>query len=64
MDLRQLFEQHCKATVVNAFVATAGGRSKGYGFVDYASPTDALTAVEKMDKFAIKTKFLSVSIKV
>ncbi len=62
--LRQLFMPH--GTVLNAYVAVdkLTNRPRGFGFVDFATPAEAQTAVAALDKFAVDGKFLSVSIKV
>lgn len=62
--LRELFAP-C-GTVMNAYVVMdkVTGKTRGYGFVDFSTPNEARTAVDKMDKYPLEDKFLSVSIKV
>ena len=63
-QLHQLFVRF--GTVLNAHVAMdkQTGRSKGYGFVDFAKDEEARNAVVAMDKYQLENKFLSVSIKI
>lgn len=62
--LKSLFERY--GVVLNAFVAMdkVTNRTRGFGFVDFASPSEAQAAVEGLDKHPLEGKFLSVSIKV
>lgn len=48
-ELRQLFETY--GTVSDAVVLTERqtGRSKGFGFVEFANDTEALAAIEKLN---------------
>jgi hypothetical protein len=63
-SLRELFSE-C-GVVLNAYVAMdkLTNRTRGFGFVDFATPADAEKAIAKMDKYAIDGKFLSVTLKV
>jgi cold-inducible RNA-binding protein len=63
-SLRQLFERY--GTVFNAYVAMdkVTGRTRGFGFVDFSTPSEAQAAVRGLDKYPMEGKFLSVSIKV
>jgi hypothetical protein len=62
--LRQLFVRY--GTVLNAYVAMdkVTNRTRGFGFVDMATPQEAQAAVAGLDKYPWDSKFLSVSIKV
>ena len=62
--LRSLFMPY--GVVLNAYVAMdrVTNRTRGFGFVDFASPNEAQRAVESLDKFYWDGKYLSVSIKV
>ena len=63
-SLRNLFLPY--GTVLNAYVAVDSktNRPRGFGFVDFQSPAEAQLAVQKLDKYPIEGKFLSVSIKI
>jgi len=63
-NLRTLFQRF--GTVLNAYVAMdkATNKSRGFGFVDFSSPSEAQAAVSGLDKYPVEKKFLSVSIKV
>lgn len=62
--LRSLFMRY--GTVLNAYVAMdkVTNKTRGFGFVDFSTPTEAQAAVAGLDKYALEGKFLSVSIKV
>lgn len=62
--LRQLFMRY--GTVLNAYVAMdkVTNRTRGFGFVDFSTPSEAQAAVAGLDKYSLEGKFLSVSIKV
>lgn len=62
--LRQLFMRY--GTVLNAYVAMdkVTNRTRGFGFVDFSTPSEAQAAVAGLDKYPLEGKFLSVSIKV
>lgn len=62
--LRQLFMRY--GTVLNAYVAMdkVTNRTRGFGFVDFSTPSEAQAAVQGLDKYPLEGKFLSVSIKV
>ncbi len=61
--LKEIFAPY--GTVINVYVAKDKvNNPRGFGFVDFSSPTEALAAVHALDKFPVEDKFLSVSIKV
>lgn len=62
--LRTLFMPY--GTVLNAYVAMdkITNRTRGFGFVDFARPSEAQAAIEALDKYPLEGKFLSVSLKV
>jgi len=62
--LRSLFMRY--GTVLNAYVAMdkVTNRTRGFGFVDFSTPSEAQAAVAGLDKYPLEGKFLSVSIKV
>jgi len=62
--LRQLFMRY--GTVLNAYVAMdkITNRTRGFGFIDFSTPSEAQSAVAGLDKYPWDGKFLSVSIKV
>jgi len=62
--LRTLFTRY--GTVLNAYVAMdkVTNRTRGFGFVDFSTPSEAQAAVAALDKYPLEGKFLSVSIKV
>ncbi len=62
--LLQLFVRY--GTVINAYVAMdkVTNRTRGFGFVDFSTPSEAQAAVTGLDKYPLEGKFLSVSIKV
>lgn len=62
--LRSLFMRY--GTVLNAYVAMdkVTNRTRGFGFVDFSTPSEAQAAVQGLDKYPLEGKFLSVSIKV
>jgi len=61
-DLRDIFSQ--AGSVVSARIVTDRytGRSKGFGFVDMASSSDALAAIDKFDGAEFNGRPITVSI--
>lgn len=60
-ELRQLFEM-C-GTVSDAVVLTEKqtGRSKGFGFVEFANDKEALSAIEKYNGFELRGRKIVVN---
>ena len=63
-SLRQMFMRY--GTVLNAYVAMdkITSKTRGFGFVDFSTPSEAQAAVAGLDKYPWEGKYLSVSIKV
>jgi hypothetical protein len=63
-SLRSLFVGF--GTVLSAYVSMdkVTNRPRGFGFVDFSTPGEALAAVRALDKFPLEGKRLSVSIKI
>ncbi len=61
--LRDLFMPY--GVVLNSYIIInkLTGKTRGYGFVDFAQPSEAQKAVQMLDKLPRQGKFLSVSIK-
>jgi len=59
-ELRAAFEAVGKVTGAN--IITRGRRSRGYGFVDFATNEDALKAVEQMSKKEIAARQINVEL--
>jgi len=61
--LKNIFAPY--GTILNVYVAKdKANNPRGFGFVDFSSPTEALAAVHALDKSPVEDKFLSVTIKV
>jgi len=59
-ELRAAFDAVGKVT--NANIITRGRRSRGYGFVDFATNEDAVKAVEQMSKKEIAARQINVEL--
>eukprot|EP01133_Synstelium_polycarpum_P013674 gene13674-16102_t len=57
-DLFNLFQPHGSIVNIKVMVNTKTGSSLGYGFVRYADPSDALEAINKMNRLQIGYKTL------
>lgn len=52
-DLYLLFRRFGTLLSVHIMVCRQTGLSRGYGFISYASPADAATAIAQMDGFRV-----------
>lgn len=60
-DLQQAFEAFGEVTSVNIIMDKFGGGSKGFGFVEMSSKTEAQSAIEGLNGKDIKGKPLTVN---
>lgn len=60
-DLYLLFRRHGDILSVHIMVNKVTGLSKGYGFVSFANPTDAQTAIESLDGFRVSYIVIGIS---
>jgi len=61
-SLKILFEKFGVVTSVRVITDRVTGRNRGFGFVDMSQETEALVAVEALNKKEIEGRALSVSI--
>lgn len=60
-DLQQAFEAFGEVTSVNIIMDKFGGGSKGFGFVEMPSKTEAQSAIEGLNGKEINGKALTVN---
>lgn len=61
-ELRDLFSQYGNIEEIKLIIDFNTGRSKGFGFITYASNQDCETAVEKANGFELGGRKLKVNI--
>jgi len=61
-DLRKLFEPFGQVSSAKVITDRETGRSRGFGFVEMASSTDANQAMTKLNGKEIEGRFISVSV--
>jgi len=61
-DLRKLFEPFGQVSSAKVITDRETGRSRGFGFVEMASSTEADQAMTKLNGKEIEGKFISVTI--
>ena len=61
-DLRKLFETFGQVSSAKVITDRETGRSRGFGFVEMASSTEADQAMSKLNGKEIEGKFISVTV--
>lgn len=61
-ELRDLFSQYGNIEDIKLIIDFSTGRSKGFGFVTYASPKECEIAVEKANNFELGGRKLKVNV--
>ena len=61
-DLRELFLQAGTVTSVNLMIDKITGKSRGFAFVEFASPEEAAKAVEQFHNKEFQGRALTVNI--
>lgn len=61
-DLETLFAEHGSVTEALVVTDQYSGVSRGYGFVEMATPNDAKTAIGALDGYAMGGRELTVAI--
>ena len=61
-DLRKLFEEFGAVSSAKVIIDRETGKSRGFGFVEMASNTDADKAISSLNGKEIEGRFLSVTI--
>jgi len=61
-DLRKLFEAFGEVSSAKVITDRESGRSRGFGFVEMSSSTDATTAMNKLNGKEIEGRMISVSV--
>jgi RNA recognition motif-containing protein len=60
-DLRRAFEAFCTVTDAKVISDRDTGRSRGFGFVTLADPSEVRSAIEQMDGFMLDGRNLRVN---
>lgn len=60
-DLRQAFAAHGTPTSVTIIVDRDSGRSKGFGFVEFASPEEAKKAIDALNGTELQGRKITVA---
>ena len=60
-QLRELFSQYGDVTSANVISDRESGRSKGFGFVEFATEDEAKAAVEALHEFEFEGRRLTVN---
>jgi RNA recognition motif-containing protein len=60
-DLRRAFEAFCTVTDAKVISDRDTGRSRGFGFVTLADPSELRSAIEQMDGFMLDGRNLRVN---
>ena len=61
-DLRKLFEQFGQVSSAKVITDRETGRSRGFGFVEMASNTEATSAMDKLNGKEIEGRSISVTV--
>jgi RNA recognition motif-containing protein len=61
-DLRKLFEAFGQVSSAKVITDRETGRSRGFGFVEMASSTEATAAMNKLNGKEIEGRMISVSV--
>ena len=61
-QLGELFAQHGEVTSARVVTDRDSGRSRGFGFVEFANDEQAKAAVEAMDGATVEGRTIAVSI--
>jgi cold-inducible RNA-binding protein len=61
-DLRELFSQAGAVTSVNLMIDKVTGKSRGFAFVEFATPEEAAKAVEQFHNKEFQGRALTVNI--
>lgn len=61
-DLKKLFEAFGEVTSAKVITDRETGRSRGFGFVEMSSSTEANTAMSKLNGKEIEGRMISVSV--
>jgi RNA recognition motif-containing protein len=61
-DLRKLFEAFGQVSSAKVIADRETGRSRGFGFVEMASNTEANQAMDKLNGKEIEGRFISVTV--
>ena len=60
-ELRTLFEEHGEVSSANVIIDRQTGRSKGFGFVEMPTDSEAENAIEALNESAIKGRNIKVN---
>ena len=60
-ELRSLFEEHGEVSSANVIIDRQTGRSKGFGFVEMPTDSEAENAIEALNESAIKGRNIKVN---
>ena len=60
-DLRALFEEHGEVKSANVIIDRQTGRSKGFGFVEMPTESQAEAAINALNETAIKGRNIKVN---
>ena len=61
-DLEHMFKEHGEVKSANVITDRDSGRSRGFGFVEMGSATDASTAIEALNGKSIDGRDLTVNL--
>jgi len=61
-DLKQLFEEYGEISSARVITDKYTGKSRGFGFVEMNSDSDAKKAIEELDKAEYDGKVITVSV--
>lgn len=61
-DLKALFAQHGEVKEATVVTDRHSGRSRGFGFVEMATPAEAKTAIGALDGHSVDGRQLTVAI--
>lgn len=60
-ELRALFEEHGEVSSANVIIDRQTGRSKGFGFVEMPTDSEAETAINALNESPIKGRNIKVN---
>lgn len=60
-ELRTLFEEHGEVSSANVIIDRQTGRSKGFGFVEMPTDSEAETAIEALNESALSGRNIKVN---